>query len=187
MSLRKKVRLSPQSNDNDDTQEKKVEATEEAKEDKRENDNNDNNEDEENVITTWFAISEVKFFPSKKDCKDNIRKRFDFTESCDTLSEIKKTTKIFAAWEIPAVGHIYYVSHYDPENDFFYGFVNLGFAENAEWGVISYDELRDIYNKPCQNIMKMFPLIHTFKNGPVCLKDIPYNAKLMMDKAMIKN
>jgi hypothetical protein len=43
------------------------------------------------------------------------------------------------------IGHCdWYVSEYDPGDDLFWGYANLGNHDFAEWGYISFDELKDL-------------------------------------------
>lgn len=43
----------------------------------------------------------------------------------------------------PCGASTWWITEYDPKENLFYGFANLGDPQNAEWGFVSMDELQN--------------------------------------------
>jgi hypothetical protein len=120
---------------------------------------------------TWFGTprDNEPFFPSIEQCKLHIKR-------CQSSPEFGRMTKVYAGWESPIIGYYWYISHYDHENDVFYGFANLGDDDNSEWGIIDRGELERVYLHLHGTVRMAFPMLDTFSKGPVRAQDLPMSS-----------
>lgn len=65
-----------------------------------------------------------------------------YTNEEKSLEEIKVITKFF----YPVGGATWYATEFDPEDELFFGFVNLGDDQMAELGYFSLEELKSFNN-----------------------------------------
>ena len=129
-------------------------------------------EEEERPISLWFGDIENMFFPTVQVCAKNLPRH--------KRAELKKSDFIHCAWEQPAFGNVYYIHSFKKATNCFFGFVKLdGDWENAEWGYIDYEQLKEDFENFKRTHATMFPLTFTFKDGPVKIEDIPHGSEYL--------
>lgn len=107
----------------------------------------------------------------------------DLPDFKGTYFQVTPETLVYCAWESPATGFMWYVVAYNRTENWFYGFANLGDKDLAEWGIIDVEQLRECFEK-IKGVRKLYPMKETFKNGPIMVKDIPFNFELMLAKVI---
>jgi len=127
-------------------------------------------EDEDVATVTWWYKDDEPFFPSEEECAKHLP-AYPYGE------DITKSSFIQIAWEIPSLGFIWYIHSYSPRTKVFFGFTNLDDWKQAEWGDISYNDLKTAFYINLSSLESMCPCPYTFRRGPVMIKDIPFNAE----------
>ncbi len=72
-----------------------------------------------------------------------------------SLEELAKLPRLYETEDVPVEEKVvrmhfvlgsadWYVTEYDPHDELFFGFVNLGDPQNAEWGYFCLQELRQV-------------------------------------------
>jgi hypothetical protein len=117
---------------------------------------------DENEVEVWFAKrrnpadeNEYWRFPTREELRDNIP------------AKLSDERLFYCGWEIASLGHIYLIYQYDYRTDIASCYISLGDRDNAEFGSIMMDEIREAYNKYKKTFKQVYPLIETFAHGPV--------------------